>query len=836
MNTEKGSVYALLLLFLLQGTIGLDILSQNNTIRDGNLLVSSGKRFALGFFSPGNSSHRYVGIWYYQVSEQTIVWVANRERPINGTSGALSIDSDGKLVLHENGSFLVWSTNVSSALSNYSTTARLMDSGNLVLVQDFSERVIWQSFDYPTDTMLPFLKLGLNRKTGLNRFLTSWKSPEDPTPGNCSYRIDPTGYTQLLLYKDGDPYWRAGSWTGDRWSGIPEMTHAFIFNVSFVNDPDEVSIMYGVLDASIITRMVVSESGSLRRSTWHDRDQRWIEFWFAPRDQCDYYGKCGPNSNCNPYDTGQFECTCLPGFEPKSPTDWDLRDGSAGCVRRGGVSVCRSGEGFVKVARVKVPDTTKARANMSLNLKECKEECLRDCSCTAYASASESLGGSGCLMWHGDLLDTRTFGHSGQDLYVRVDAIELARYRKTRSLNQKTSAAIILVSILTALLLAGSFSYCLVIKKRKDCRSHNPPVSDITNSTYLDGPQSVKDHVDGPRGNRDVPLYDLSTIASATNNFSVLNKLGQGGFGSVYKGIMDNGTEIAVKRLSKHSGQGAEEFKNEVRLIAKLQHRNLVRILGCCVEEDEKMLIYEYLPNKSLDAFLFEKTRRSLLDWRKRFEIASGLARGLLYLHQDSRLRIIHRDLKASNVLLDEAMNPKISDFGMARICGADQIQGNTNRVVGTYGYMSPEYAMEGIFSIKSDVYSFGVLLLEIISGKRNSAYYHENPSSNLVGHAWELWKEGNCKDVIDESMGDSCSKEEALRCIQIGLLCVQEFADDRPNMSAVVLMLANNDVALAFPKRPAYVFKSKYHGANLSSSDGTTSVNDVTISEVEGR
>ncbi|KAK3433295.1 hypothetical protein EUGRSUZ_D00886 [Eucalyptus grandis] len=630
-------------------------------ILDGNLLVSSGKRFALGFFSPGNSSHRYVGIWYYQVSEQTIVWVANRERPINGTSGALSIDSDGKLVLHENGSFLVWSTNVSSALSNYSTTARLMDSGNLVLVQDFSERVIWQSFDYPTDTMLPFMKLGLNRKTGLNRFLTSWKSPEDPTPGNCSYRIDPTGYTQLLLYKDGDPYWRAGSWTGDRWSGIPEMTHSFIFNVSFVNDPDEVSIMYGVIDASIITRMVVSESGSLRRSTWLDRDQRWIEFWYAPKDQCDYYSRCGPNSNCNPYDTAQFECTCLPGFEPKSPTDWDLRDGSAGCVRRGGVSVCRSGEGFVKVARVKVPDTTKARANMSLNLKECKEECVRDCSCTAYASASESLGGSGCLMWHGYLLDTRTFAHLGQDLYVRVDAIAL--------------------------------------------------------------------------GNRDVPLYDLSTIASATNNFSVLNKLGQGGFGSVYKGVMDNGTEIAVKRLSKHSGQGVEEFKSEVRLIAKLQHRNLLRILGCCVEKDEKMLIYEYLPNKSLDAFLFDKTRTSLLDWRKRFEIASGLARGLLYLHQDSRLRIIHRDLKASNVLLDEAMNPKISDFGMARICGADQIQGNTNRVVGTYGYMSPEYAMEGIFSIKSDVYSFGVLLLEIISGKRNSAYYHENPSSNLVGH-----------------------------------------------------------------------------------------------------
>ncbi|KAF8015802.1 hypothetical protein BT93_H1367 [Corymbia citriodora subsp. variegata] len=807
MNTERVLAYALLLPFLFQVSTCLDILNQSNIIKDGNLLVSSGKRFALGFFSPGNSSHRYVGIWYYQVSEQTVVWVANRERPISGTTGALSIDSDGNLVIHEkNGSFPVWSTKVSSRLSNYSTTAQLMDSGNLVLVQDFSKTVIWQSFDYPTDTLLPLMKLGLDLKTGLNRFLTSWKSLEDPTPGNYSYRIDPTGYAQLFLYKDRDPYWRSGSWTGDRWSGIPEMTRNFIFN----------------------------ESGSVQRFTWHDREQQWVEFWYDPKDQCDYYGKCGPNSNCNPYNAGQFECTCLPGFEPKSPNDWYLRDGTAGCVRKPGISACQHGEGFVKVGLVKLPDTSKAHTNMSFRLKECEKECLRNCSCTAYTSANEMMGGFGCLIWHDDLVDTRTFIDSGQDLYVRVDAIELARHRKkTSSLSKKARVAIILVSVLAALLLASSFSYCFVIKKRNDRRRQNPLLRDITSPTHFKGSPSVP-LIDDER-NRDVPLFDLSTIASATNNFSFQNKLGAGGFGSVYKGVMDNGTEIAIKRLSKHSGQGVEEFKNEVRLIAKLQHRNLVRILGCCVEEDEKMIIYEYLPNKSLDAFLFDDTKRSLLDWRKRFEIASGVARGLLYLHQDSRLRIIHRDLKASNVLLDAAMNPKISDFGMARICGGDQIQGNTNRVVGTYGYMSPEYAMEGIFSIKSDVYSFGVLLLEIISGKRNSAYYHENPSSNLVGHVWELWKEGNCVNILDESMGDSCPKEEASRCIQIGLLCVQEFAEDRPNMSTVVFMLANNDVVPASPKRPAYIFKSN-HGANLSSSDGTTSANDVTISTVEGR
>ncbi|CAK9138692.1 unnamed protein product [Ilex paraguariensis] len=189
--------------------------------------------------------------------------------------------------------------------------------------------------------------------------------------------------------------------------------------------------------------------------------------------------------------------------------------------------------------------------------------------------------------------------------------------------------------------------------------------------------ESTKDELE-------LPLFDFSTIVMATDNFSDANKLGQGGFGCVYKGVLVEGQDIAVKRLSKNSGQGIEEFKNEVRLIARLQHRNLVRLLGCCVEMEEKMLIYEYMVHKSLDSSLFNKEKSSLLNWQRRFNIICGIARGLLYLHQDSRFRIIHRDLKASNILLDKEMNPKISDFGMARIFGGDQTEASTKRVVGT--------------------------------------------------------------------------------------------------------------------------------------------------------
>ncbi|KAJ0764291.1 putative protein kinase RLK-Pelle-DLSV family [Helianthus annuus] len=240
-------------------------------------------------------------------------------------------------------------------------------------------------------------------------------------------------------------------------------------------------------------------------------------------------------------------------------------------------------------------------------------------------------------------------------------------------------------------------------------------------------------------GSTEVPLFSLSEISRATNDFSVDNKLGEGGFGPVYKGVLEEGQEIAVKRLSKSSRQGVDEFENEVICIAKLQHRNLVKLLGYCIQGDEKMLIYEYMPNKSADSFLFDESRKSLLVWPQRFQIIHGIARGLLYLHQDSRLKVIHRDLKAGNILLDYQMRPKISDFGLARMFKEDESEANTKRVVGTLGYISPEYAVNGLYSIKSDIFSFGVLVLEIVSRKKNRGFVYEDHDDNLLGHVSAL-------------------------------------------------------------------------------------------------
>ncbi|CAL5344710.1 unnamed protein product [Camellia sinensis] len=318
--------------------------------------------------------------------------------------------------------------------------------------------------------------------------------------------------------------------------------------------------------------------------------------------------------------------------------------------------------------------------------------------------------------------------------------------------------------------------------------------------------------------NGEIHYFDLNAIQIATNNFSDANKLGQGGFGPVYKGKLHDGKEIAVKRLSRNSGQGLDEFKTEVKLIVKLQHRNLVKLIGCCIEGDETLLVYEYMANTSLDAFLFNATKCKELDWAKRTSLVHGIAKGLLYLHEDSRLKIIHRDLKASNILLDDEMNPKISDFGTARAFYGKQIEASTNRIVGTYGYMAPEYAMEGIFSIKSDVYSFGVLMLEVISGRKNNANLPARAQS-LLPYAWRLWNDGKAQELIDRNLINNCPLREVVRWINIALLCVQENPEYRPSMSKVVLMLGGQSTDLPKPSEPPFP-AGRYTMSDQSSSN----------------
>ncbi|XP_057474297.1 G-type lectin S-receptor-like serine/threonine-protein kinase SD1-1 isoform X1 [Actinidia eriantha] len=418
-------------------------------------------------------------------------------------------------------------------------------------------------------------------------------------------------------------------------------------------------------------------------------------------------------------------------------------------------------------------------------------------------------------MWYGDLIDTREFlqGDSQQDFYIRL-AASVMESTKISNNKKKRNLKILLLSVTSGMLTLVSICGCVLMKMKITRRG-----------------------LEVKKENLELPLFDLTIIAAATSNFSREHMIGEGGFGPVYKGRLSTEQEIAVKRLSKNSGQGLEEFKNEVASIAKLQHRNLVRLLGCCIQGEERMLIYEYMCNKSLDYFIYDQKRKALLAWQKRFDIIMGIARGLLYLHQDSRLRIIHRDLKASNILLDSELVPKISDFGLARIVEGEQISAKTKRIIGTYGYMSPEYAIDGKFSVKSDVFSLGVLLLEIVSGKRNRGFHHPDHHHTLLGHAWLQWNEGRSMELMDTCLKDSCVESQVQRCMQVGLLCVQKLPEDRPAMSSVVFMLGNEEAVLPQPKQPGFFIERSFvDNTTIPTCDKFYTDDEATITILEAR
>ncbi|KAG6502196.1 hypothetical protein ZIOFF_042085 [Zingiber officinale] len=822
-----------------------DTINPGEFLRDVDRLISPGSIFELGFFSPGQSSHRYVGIWYHDFSTDTVLWVANRREPVLDHGGAFGIAADGNLVVLDAANRTLWSSGGATLPFNNSVV-QLTDSGNLVL--NNSGGVRWQSFDHPSDTYMPGMKVGLDLITRENQNMTSWTSENDPAPGNFSLSMDPRGSTQIFMWDGDRPRWRSGLWNSQIFIGIKNMVPQYIYGFKLNNFVQEHRMYFYYDQFNSSHRYVLSWDGLVKHMIWRNDTSEWLLYWSQPTTPCDIYNKCGKNAGCT--DEASPICSCLAGFQPASGDEWDAGNWSSGCVRKTalGCSAAGSGgDGFTRLRSIKLPDTSDWFPDL-LDTSSCPDKCLRNCSCTAYAYVT----GIGCLIWGVDLLDIQMFsGDGGEDLFLRLAGSELSESPPpTRSSSHnhiiltnfilsvaatsKTRTQTIIIAVIVVLVVSiFSGSLFFLWKRRRRIQER------VSTYSSFGGAASVSDsiRIDEERNEEELSelqLWSFDSVLFATKGFSDSELIGEGGFGPVYKGTSFDGQELAVKRLSRSSGQGIEEFKNEVKLISKLQHRNLVRLLGCCIHKQEKILIYEYMPNKSLDAFLFDSTKRTLLDWNTRYTIIEGIARGLVYLHRDSRLRIIHRDLKASNILLDKEMNPKISDFGMARIFGNDD-ETSTKRVVGTFGYMAPEYAMQGYFSTKSDVYSFGVLVLEILSGKRNNSYRHPEWGLNLITLAWKLWNEGRAMEFIDpvikESANSTSLKSSVTKCLNLALLCLQDHPNDRPSMAAVVVMLESETVVPTPPRPPTFATDRSFSETEESSTVELKAISSASVS-----
>ncbi|CAA7029718.1 unnamed protein product [Microthlaspi erraticum] len=789
-------------------TFGYAAINTSSPLSIGQTLSSPTGYFELGFFSPNNNTrNQYVGIWFKSIVPRVVVWVANRDTPVTNSAANLTISRKGTLILLDEKEDVVWSTG--ETFTSKKCHAELLDTGNLVVLDDVSGKTLWQSFENLGNTLLPQSSLTYDTTAhGKKRVLTTWKSDSDPSPGEFSLEITPQVPLQGLIRRGSLPYWRTGPWAKTRFCGFPQFDESYVSPFGVVQDvaTGTGSFSYSMLRNYNLSYLTLTSEGQMK--IYWDDGKRWMHHLTLPDSLCDLYGACGPYGLC--VRTSTPKCVCLKGFVPKSDEEWRKGNWTNGCVRRTELSCQaksytktqgRDTDIFHRMTHVRTPDLHQFVS--FVNAEQCYEGCLGNCSCTAFAYIS----GIGCLVWNGELVDTVQFMSNGETLSIRL-ATESSR---TKIIVGTTAS----LSIFVIMLVAAFVLWRYRAKKMNHAWKNDFEPQDISG----------------------VHFFKMHSLRTATNNFCSSNKLGQGGFGPVYKGKLLDGLEIAVKRLSSSSGQGTEEFMNEITLISKLQHRNLVRLLGYCIEGEEKLLIYEFMVNKSLDIFLFDPSLKFELDWPKRFDIIQGIARGLLYLHRDSRLRVIHRDLKVSNILLDEKMTPKISDFGLARMFQGTQYQDNTLRVAGTLGYMSPEYAWAGLFSEKSDNYSFGVLMLEIISGKKISWFSFGDESKGLLAYAWESWCMDGGSNLLDKDLTDSCNPLEVARCVQIGLLCVQHEAADRPNTLQVLSMITST-TDLPIPKQPIFAAQALNAQTldDVSMSKDLISVNELTQSVFHGR
>ncbi|XP_057812929.2 G-type lectin S-receptor-like serine/threonine-protein kinase At2g19130 [Cryptomeria japonica] len=746
-----------------------DTLLLGNSLTGNQTILSKNGEFALGFFSPSGTNNWYIGIWYAQISEKTTVWVANRDNPVRGMPGVLHFLSDGYLRLFDSKGLSVWSTDNSLKGSR----AVITDAGNFIMLGDGQNKseIVWESFAHPGDTWLPSMNFSKGMK------LTSRKSSVDPAIGVFSFGMDISpGKTQLVMvYNNSVPYWSTGEWVTNYFTNIHELNGDKTIQMFCVrNSPSSIYFNFR-LEQNVVGRIVLGDNGRLELYYLME-DHRWNSMWSTHGSQCGTYDICGAYGVCYPNEV----CGCVDGFT-KSKNESHVWQ-SSGCERRTPLH-CSATEGttdeFSEAKNQYLPEEGAVLINNEPTQQGCRTACLSNCSCTAFAFATSDP--PVCQLWFGELFGMRD-SSTGQSVFIRLAASEL-RHSTSEGSSKAHGRSIVLpaiVAVVAVVVLAFLLVGFLLWRRRRQARR----------SIEEDVPNSLK-------------TFTYKELRIATKNFE--HRLGGGAFGSVFKGTLPDNTLLAVKRL-EGSGQGEKQFRAEISTIGRIQHVNLVRLWGFCVEGSRRLLVYAYMPNGSLKSLLFceDEEARKVLDWKTRFQIAVGTARGLVYLHEECRDRIIHCDIKPENILLDGDFSPKVGDFGLAKLVGRDFSRVLTT-TRGTRGYLAPEWISGLPITPKADVFSFGMTLLEIISGRRNLNFNSEE--SGIYFPSWALFdiRKGNFIGIVDARIASEASIEEVRRAALVAGLCIQDHETERPSMSEVVKILEGT-MEVPVPQIPKFL------------------------------
>ncbi|CAI9761985.1 unnamed protein product [Fraxinus pennsylvanica] len=750
------------------------------SVEGDDFITSPDNTFTCGFYGMGSNAY-WFAIWFTHAKDKTVVWTANRDAPVNNQSSRVSMRGDGTMVLTDVDGRIKWQTNTTNTAV---VVAELLNTGNLVLKNRQGD-ILWQSFDVPTDTLLPSQLLTKDK-----RLISSLRKG---SLGSGYFNLYFGGDNVLSLISDSpqissiywpNPYsdiYTSGrtNYNGSRFAVLDDMGVLFSSDHYQANASD---IGFGIK-----RRLTIDPDGNLRIYSLINSSGQWMVTWQAISQPCQVHGACGSNGLC--VYTPKPKCICTPGYAANDPNDWN-----AGCEPIFNQSLLNPEVEFLALSQFDYFGSD-LYYKPNFTLEACRELCRNDSGCKGFTYRT---WGNGHCYAKSDLFNGFASPDFPGTVYIKLP----------RSLQVSKPS-----------IFDGSSTMCE--SREAEIRVGSPSMYNIARKTVRWGyiysfclalgviellfvvlgwwlfftkhgvPTSVE------AGYRMISnqfrRFNYSELKKATNNFR--EELGRGGSGAIYKGVLADNRVVAVKRLGDVF-QGEDEFWAEMRTIGKINHMNLVRMWGFCSERRHRLLVYEYVDNMSLDKHLFNS---NFLGWKQRFAVALGTAKGLAYLHHECLEWVIHCDVKPENILLDSEFQPKIADFGLATLSRRDGPGSEISRIRGTKGYMAPEWALNQPITAKVDVYGYGVVILEMVKGIKLSNWVVDDAENDkiplkILGRTVKEKSQcGNSswvESIVDSRLEGNYSRIQAATLVQLGLTCVEEDQSKRPNMAAVVQTL----------------------------------------------